>query len=394
MEVYDYIAICGEEYQGALTEELKRLGALAIEQGYKAVHFQADKKTAYEIHLQAAIPSRILRVLRRGAAAKERMVFFQALKIDWSGLLPEGARYLIEGIAGDRGPDSPSGNGLSKRVREAIEAHYQKRHKLPPKVDLEDPSVRIVVYYHGKKVTISVVTSGKSMHKRGYKSESHPAPVKEHVASALLELLGYTGEEVFYDPMCGSGTFVIEACYRALHKGALIHRKKGEFGLEHLRDFDRGLWREVSDWVRRQRLSEPKAPIYASDIDPIYVKMARRHALRARVERDIEFSTLDFLTAMPPASKGILIANLPYGERLQKDDEKALADFYQAIGDKLKKDYPGWVCGFLVAENAPWKKIGLRAYRQFKVKNGGIPCRFLLYRLYEGSLKKKHQVLS
>ena len=387
--VSKYIAVSSGEFQETLKEELSSLGASDIEDGYKAVSFYADKKTAYSIHLKTATASKIMEVFREGAAKDRRAIFFQALKVKWAHLFRPNATYLVEGIAGDRGKDAPSKNDISKVVREAIEANFAYEKKKKPQVDLKDPDIHVVAFYYRKRITISILTSGKSMHKRGYKSDRHPAPVKEHVAHSLLKMAGYDGSQTLFDPMCGSGTFAIEAAYIALQKGVLIHRKKGDFGLERLSHFDRDMWRLVQEDVRGERKESPHKPIFAGDIEKRYVDMSQRHALKARVERYITFQQRDFFTTKAPDSSGLLVVNLPYGERLSDKDEDLMA-FYKAFGDRLKKEYSGWTCAVLAADSSPWKQIGLRPYRRVQVRNGGIDCRFLLYRLYDGSLKSKY----
>lgn len=381
-----YIAICAEEFKEVLAQELQSEGAEEVTLGFKAVHFIASAKNAYKIHLKNATSSRIMQLLREGKAKDAKAVFFQALKIKWPEVIGSKTTYLVEGIAGDRGDDAPTSNILSRTIREALEASFDHVKVERPKVDLKDPQVIIVGYYHNRTISISVVTSGKSMHKRGYKTERHPAPIKEHLAASLLHMAGYDGSQVLFDPMCGSGTFVIEGAYIALNKGALIHRRKGEFGLEHMKTFDKDLFRLTQDEVRQGKKDAPPQPIFAADIEPRYLEMTQRHALKARVERHIQLSEQDFFKAPAPASKGILAVNLPYGERLTEGDLEA---FYKRFGDKLKQSYSGWTCAVVAAEGSPWKQIGLRPHSRRQLENGGIPCRFLLYRLYDGSLKQR-----
>ena len=375
-------------------DDLATYGATDIKEGFKAVRYRADQATAYSIHLKLGTASRILKIYREGAALSRKALFFQATKIKWDLLLDQNKTYLVEGVAGDRGPNAPSSNEISKAIREAIEACHKKRQLQPPKVDLKDPHHVIVGFYYGGKICISIDTSGKSLHKRGYKVGTHPAPIKEHLAHGLLKLAGYDGSQPIMDPMCGSGTFAIEAAYIALTKAPLIHRKKGDFGLEHLKNFDRTLWRETQDEARQMRGGELPQPIYAFDISPEYVNMTKKHALRARVERHLEIDRRDFLSAPPPPTKGLLICNLPYGDRLSQSDGQDLAAFYKAFGDTLKKQYTGWRAAILTAENAPWQSIGLRASKRLKIQNGGINCKFLIYDLYEGSHKRSKRARS
>jgi putative N6-adenine-specific DNA methylase len=184
--------------------------------------------------------------------------------------------------------------------------------------------------------------------------------------------------------MCGSGTLAIEAAMMAVRKAPQIHRKKGEFYFEWLKGFDRELWRATQDRVRAEKLDAPVAPLFASDVSEKYLAMARKSALDARVERYISFSTARFQDIEPPAGRGLLVTNLPYGERIGSDDGE-VRRLYQEVGDTLKKKFTGWQAAILAAEASPRKEIGLKPSRTIALMNGSIPCRLLLYDLYAGS---------
>jgi putative N6-adenine-specific DNA methylase len=272
-------------------------------------------------------------------------------------------------------------------VREALQSWFVEKTGERAVVDLENPEVELVAFVRGGRCILSLDTSGKSMHKRGYRSDRHPAPIKETMAAAMLLKLGYKGDVALYDPMCGSGTVVIEAASMALGKSALIHRKKGEFGFERHAFFNAKLWREIQDEARDEKLDALPAPIFASDISANYLEAARENAMRARVEKFMTFSKADFFDSKPPVAEGLLITNLPYGERIKGEfvgDDEA---FFKAIGDKLKRDYSGWRAAILAAEDSPWKFIGLKPSRKIKLLNGSIPVRLLVFDLYRGSKK-------
>jgi putative N6-adenine-specific DNA methylase len=223
------------------------------------------------------------------------------------------------------------------------------------------------------------------MHKRGYRSDKHPAPIKETLAASMLKLLNYDGSKPLYDPMCGSGTIVIEGVSMAMNKAALIHRKKGDFGFERLPFFNKNLWRDVQEDARQEKAEAPPAAFFASDISPKFIEAARENALRARVERYIEFNTGDFFELPAPAKEGLLICNLPYGERIKGVGSEDPIEFFKAIGDKLKKDYTGWQAALLVAEESPWKFIGLKPSRRIPLSNGSIPVKLVVFNMYKGS---------
>ena len=220
------------------------------------------------------------------------------------------------------------------------------------------------------------------------------APLKETLAAAMLHLSEwsqyYKEGKPFYDPMCGSGTILIEAAYIAMNKAPLIHRKKGEFSLEALRDFDYQLWRQTQDQVRQQKYAAPEQGIFGSDINRKFVEITKSHALRARVERHITVESADFLKRKAPCSPGILVCNLPYGERLEGQGSETIKEFYQEIGNTLKRNYSGWKVALLAAEDAPFKFIGLRPSRKIPLLNGSIKCKLLIFEMYQGSKKTKN----
>jgi putative N6-adenine-specific DNA methylase len=170
----------------------------------------------------------------------------------------------------------------------------------------------------------------------------------------------------------------------AVRKAPQIHRRKGEFCFEWLKGFDRELWRATQDRVRAEKLDAPIAPLFASDISEKYVAMARKSALDARVERYISFSTARFQDIERPAERGLLVTNLPYGERIGSD-EGAVRELYEAVGDTLKKKFAGWRAAILAASASPYKSIGLKPSRAIALMNGSIPCKLLLFELYAGS---------
>jgi putative N6-adenine-specific DNA methylase len=270
------------------------------------------------------------------------------------------------------------------QVRESIRDVFEHAQGVAPVVDRSEPKVVVVAHLRHGRCMLSFDLSGKSLHKRGYREQGHPAPLKETLSAALLIMAGYDGSQAFMDPMCGSGTIVIEAAMIAVHKAPQIHRKKGEFHFEWLKDFDRELWRVTQDRVRAEKLDAPTAPVVASDINPAYVAMAKKSALDARVEKYMTFNTGRFQDAEPPAPTGILVTNLPYGERIGSS-EGDIVQLYEEVGDTLKQKFSGWQAAILAASASPYKAIGLKPKRTISLMNGSIPCKLLLFELYAGT---------
>ena len=384
------IATCPEETKDVLIAELQQLGVSNIEPAYRAVHFRATEEQFYAAHLCLRTASRILRVIKEVAAQTPEMLYTQARRIPWQDYFGPERTFLVEGVPADRGEAFMRANDISQKVREGLQEHFLRiGDGKMPKVDLEEPRVIIVAFVAGGRCTLSFDTSGKSLHKRGYRQDGHPAPIKETLAAAILHLAGYDGTQTFLDPMCGSGTIAIEAAMIAMSKAPQIHRAKGQFQFEWLAFFNRDLWRTMQEHYRSEKLASPTHPVVASDIDAKYVELARANALRARVEKHMQFAVGRFQDIEAPGPSGILVANLPYGERLAKAGGIDLEAFYKEIGDTLKKKFTGWRAALLVAEDSPYKVIGLKTTRRIPLKNGGIPCTLLIYDLYAGSREKK-----
>jgi putative N6-adenine-specific DNA methylase len=377
------IATCPEETKPALEQELEALGATDLEPGFRAVSFEAGDALFYELHLKLRTASRILSVVKEVPAKSPPMLYSQVRRIPWCELFDVQHAFMVESLgADDEGGMTPK--QVITQVREGIRDVFGREVGHAPPVDTEEPKVVIVAHLARGRCTLSLDTSGKSLHKRGYRESGHPAPLKETLAAAILLMAGYDGTQPFMDPMCGSGTLAIEAAMMAVRKAPRIHRKKGEFYFEWLKDFDRQLWRATQDRVRAEKLEAPLAPVVASDIDASYVAMAQKSALKARVEKYMTFATRRFQDCEPCAERGLLVTNLPYGDRIGSR-EGDVRQLYEEVGDTLKQKFSGWQAAILAASASPYKAIGLRPSRTIALMNGSIPCKLLLFELYSGS---------
>ena len=377
------IATCPEETKPALVRELEALGAVDLESGFRAVSFEASEELFYELHLKLRTASRILRVVKDVPARSPQMLYSQARRIRWCELFDGRHGFMVESLGVDA-DDGIAPKQVITQVRESIRDVFTREQGRAPPIDVVEPKVVVVAHLARGRCMLSLDTSGKSLHKRGYREPGHPAPLKETLAAAILMFAGYDGSQAFLDPMCGSGTLAIEAAMMAVRKAPRIHRRKGEFHFEWHKDFDRPLWRAVQDRVRAEKLEAPPAPVVASDIEDRFVEMARKSALKARVERYVTFATRRFQDVEPPAERGILVTNLPYGDRIGST-EGDVRRLYEEVGDTLKQKFSGWHAAILAADASPYKAIGLRPGRSIRLMNGSIPCRLLLFELYEGS---------
>jgi putative N6-adenine-specific DNA methylase len=380
------VATCPEETKPALAAELQAFGATDLRPRYRAIEFDATPALFYEMHLGLRTASRLLRVIKEVPAHTAQMLHSQVRRLHWSEWFDRRHGFMVEPV-GIEAAGAITPKQVVTQVREGVREAFTTAGQAPPPVDTEEPKVVIVAHLARGRCTLCFDTSGKSLHKRGYREAGHPAPLKETLAAAILQFAGYDGTQPFLDPMCGSGTLAIEAAMIAVRKAPQIHRRKGAFHFEWLADFDRALWRETQERIRAAKLEQPPAPLVASDIEPRYVEMARKSALKARVERYLRFETARVQDVVPPADHGVLVTNLPYGDRIGGSREET-SRLYGEVGDVLKQRFAGWTAAILAADASPFKAIGLKPRRTIELRNGSIPCRLLLFDLYRGSRRR------
>jgi putative N6-adenine-specific DNA methylase len=384
------VATCPEETKPALMAELEQFGVAHLSPAFRAVAFEADPALFYELHLRLRTASRVLRVVKTVPARTAAMLQSQVRRLHWASWFDARHAFKVEYTGEDATAAGLPSKQVVTQVREGIRAAFQAAGDRVPRIDTEEPKVVVVAHLERGRCTLAFDTSGKALHKRGYRETGHPAPLKETLAAAILQLAGYDGTQVFLDPMCGSGTLAIEAAMLAVRKPPHMHRRKGEFHLEWLADFDRALWRATQDRLRAEKLEVPLAALHASDIDAGFVELARRSALGARVERYIQFAATPMQQVEPPAEQGIIVTNLPYGGRMGGDEETTRT-LYAQVGDTLKQRFAGWRAAILAAEASPWRAIGLKPASSMSLMNGNIPCRLLLFELYRGSRRSARE---
>ncbi len=375
---YQLYATCPDELTGLLAKEITSIGGTDVRTAYRVVYFSASKEVAYRVHLHSRLASRIFRVLKVIPAHSPTIIFDKAKKIRFDELFSERLAVSITVVASNDENQVPA-HLIGSKLREAINDCFQHHLKIIPNQSSWDAVIGITGYFHKKRLMVSVDTSFESLHRRGFRVEGHPAPLKETLAAALLAVCEYDGTTNFFDPMCGSGTIVIEAAQIAINRPALMQRKKGGFGFEYLHDFDSGLWQTILDQARGAE-RPAKVGLFASDIEPRFVEIARKTVTNASLESVVQLETKDFFNTEKPAESGLLIANIPYGVRMTEKDVSA--EFLQAIGNHLKNHFKGWRCGILAPASAPLKEIGLKPRKQASFLNGTVPVKLLIFDIY------------
>lgn len=403
-----WIATCPHETVEVLAAELSALGIQDQNALHRGIAFNADLETAYRAHLLLRTASRIQRVVGEFAAPDIDALRTELQKIAWPEWLRSHRPFTVAPALTDPHAQALGEQAVITSVVQSIQKGVFDTDKSPvylttglvstnraagkvlsdcrpnsgpvrksaPRFDPEaDNPITIVLFLRNGTCVLGIDTAGRALHKRGWRMTGHPAVLKETLAASILLLAGYTGQEPLLDPMCGSGTIAIEAAYIALNKAPLIHRGKDDFALEHLAGFDRALWRRVSDQLRSAKGNTLPAPIYASDIRAEYVEVARASALRARVEKYLYLSVKPFQQWVPPAPSGLLVANLPYGERIGAGVINAL---YRDMGSLIKQRFANWRIALLAPNDAPIHLLTLKTHKEIALMNGALPVKLLL----------------
>ncbi|MCK9399800.1 MAG: THUMP domain-containing protein [Bacteroidales bacterium] len=372
----DMIAKTFEGLEEILAKELSDLGAEDIGLLKRGIEFKGDKKLLYMANYNCRTALRILVPVARFRAADEIMLYDGVRSIPWEKYLDFSGKFAIDSVI-SYSPFTHSGF-VSLKAKDAIVDRFRDRFGKRPDVDTVDPDLRINVHLFKEQCTVSIDSSGSSLHLRGYRKASTEAPLNEVLAAGLLLLSGWDRKTPFVDPMCGSGTLLIEAALLAGKVPSGYYRPL--FGFEKWKDFDSKLW----DIVKREceeEIVEPGVPLRGYDRDEKAVQACLTNIEQAGVGKFVQVEKADFETGLPPYPRGFLLTNPPYGERIKVDDIKK---FYQDLGDVLKKNYAGYTAWLLGSDLEALKFIGLRPSRKIRVMNGPLECRLVKFDLYEG----------
>jgi putative N6-adenine-specific DNA methylase len=377
-----FFASCPRGLEALLSGELRELGAQNAESLPGGVAFEGDTRTSYRANLESRLATRVLMRLGRAPYADEQDVYEAALALRWTDWFSETQSIRVD-VNAIRSP-LKSLEFATLRIKDAVCDRFRADRGRRPDVDTRSPEVRIQAFLDRASVTLYLDTSGEPLHKRGYRKDAGEAPLKENLAAGILKLTGWDGSEPLLDPMCGSGTFAIEAAMMAL---AIPPGQARGFGFERLAGFDPRLWKEVRETALARAQAPRKLALFARDRYGEELKKARRNLEAAGLAPCVELKQADVLDTGAPAGAGVLVANPPYGARLGED--KALAEFYPKLGDTLKKFYAGWRCYLFSADSRLPKLLRLQTSRRTPLFNGPLECRLYEYKIVAGSMRKE-----
>jgi len=376
-----FFATCPRGLEALLAEELRRIGASGIRAIAGGVGFEGDLAACYRANLQSRIATRVLLRLGHAPYRKEQDVYDAAYEVPWQHWFAVERSIRVD-VTAIRSP-LKSLDFITLRIKDAVCDRFRAERDRRPNVDTRAPEVRIAAFLDAHHVTLYLDTSGEPLYKRGYRSERGEAPLKENLAAGILALTGWDTEEPLYDPMCGSGTFVIEAAMMALQIAPGASRG---FGFERLLAHDAKLWRGLRDEATAVQEKPRALPVFGSDISGRELRYAHENLKAAGLDQAVELRKADVLEVPPPAPCGVMVVNPPYGVRLVS--EQAMADFYPKLGDALKNRFAGWRCYIFSADTELPRRIRLKATKRTPLFNGPLECRLYEYRVIAGSLRR------
>lgn len=367
--------------EDVLAEELIALGANNLEIGKRMVSFEGNLSLLYKANIHCRTALRILKPIHTFKAKTTDEIYKEVKKMPWFDYLNEDNTFAIDAITfSDYFTHSKF---VSYRVKDAIADYFTQRTGKRPSVDVNNPDLLINFHVAQDKCTLSFDSSGESLHKRGYRTGQTEASLNEVLAAGMILKTGWRGESDFVDPMCGSGTILIEAALIAKNVPPGIYRSK--FAFEKWKDFDLELFEDLYNDDSGER--DFKYKIYGSDIDIKAIKIAKENVKSAGMNDCIDLQIKSFENyTEAPAEKGILITNPPYGERLKPEN---LDRLYEMIGERLKHIFTGYQAWILSYRKECFDRIGLKPSKKIKLVNGSLQCEFRKYDIFSGKRKEK-----
>ena len=362
-----------------LAQELTQLGANNIQIGRRIVSISGDKEMMYRANFQLHTAIRILKPIRHFKAQSAEDVYEEIQKIDWSEYIEDGKTFSVDSVVYSE--EFRNSRFVTYKVKDAIVDQFREKTGSRPNISVSNPDIRLNIHIAEDRATLSLDSSGESLHRRGYRQESVDAPLNEVLAAGMILMSGWKGDTDFIDPMCGSGTLLVEAALIARNISPGVFRK--EFAFEKWNDFDKDLFDEIYNDDSQER--EFEHHIYGYDIDMKAVNTARLNVRAAGLTKDITVEQADFKDFKKPENKSIIITNPPYGERISTPN---LRGTYKMIGERLKHEFGGNDAWVLSYREECFESIGLKPSIKIPVYNGSLECEFRKYSMFEGKLKE------
>lgn len=365
-----------------LAEELRALGAQDVTPINRAVAFTGTMQTLYKANYACRTALAILKPFAEFEANNEQELYDNVYKIKWEQILDVDCKFFIESAANSKIFTNSYYTAL--KMKDAIVDRFRRMFGRRPTIDTENADYKFNIHINANKVTLLMNSSGESLHKRGYRQGVGIAPINEVLAAGLIQLSGWKADCHFFDPMCGSGTILIEAAMYANNIPAQYYRKK--FGFMRWKEFNNSEWKGVKERLDRG-IREFEYEIWGSDIDRAVVEQAEKNLRFAKLHHDVCLFPNSFEFQDAPEGECMIITNPPYGERISVED---ITNLYTMIGDRFKSFGDGKTAWLITSDFRAMKSIGLKTSRKIQLYNGALECRFLKFELYDGSKKAKY----
>ncbi|PZD77029.1 class I SAM-dependent RNA methyltransferase [Mesonia sp. K7] len=380
MENFKMVAKTLYGFEDVLAQELKNLGAIDVQKGVRNVSFYGDKGFMYKANLSLRTAIKILKPIQSFKIFSEDDLYKKMYNIRWEEYLHNKGSLAIDATVHSQ--KFTHSKFIALKTKDAIVDKFRNTTGFRPSIDLQYPDLRINVHIEDMFCTVSLDSSAQSLHKRGYKASTNIAPINEVLAAGMLLMSGWDGRSDFLDPMCGSGTILVEAAMIACNIPPNINKK--EFGFEKWKDWDVDLFEKIeASALNKIRGFDHK--IIGYDKAPSAVRKAQENIENANLTEFISVEQQDFFKTEKVTEGHLhMLFNPPYGERLELLN---LELFYSQIGDTLKQNYPNTQAWFIVSNLEAIKNVGLRPSRKIKLYNGKLESRLLKYDIYEGSKK-------
>ncbi len=375
---FELIAKTFQGLEEVLAQELTELGASNIEIGRRMVSFTGDKAMMYRANFCLRTAIRILKPIKHFSAKTADEVYEAVKSIEWENYLDNMSSFAVDAVVFSN--EFRHSKFVAYKVKDAIVDYFREKTGNRPSVRINNPDVSFNIHVAEDQCTLSLDSSGESLHRRGYRQEQVEAPLNEVLAAGMILMTGWRGECDLIDPMCGSGTIPIEAALIARNIAPGVFRK--EFGFEKWKDFDQELFDSIYNDDSQEREFNHK--IYGYDNSPKANEIATHNVKAAGVTKDVILKIQPFQQFEQPAEKSIIITNPPYGERISSGD---LLDLYQMIGERLKHAFTGNDAWILSYRDECFDQIGLKPSVKIPLFNGALECQFRKYQLFDGKYK-------
>jgi putative N6-adenine-specific DNA methylase len=380
-----FFAPCPRGLETPLAAELTALGATYVTPTDGGIGFAGPLELACHANLESRLASRILWRIAHGRYRNEDELYGLANAVEWERHFNVDRTLRVD-VAATRSPLS-SLEFATLKIKDAVCDRFRAVTGIRPSVDKQRPDARVHAFLGEREATLYLDTSGEALFKRGYRRDADVAPLRENLAAGLIALSGWTPESPLLDPMCGSGTIAIEAAFIAADRAPGLGRT---FGFQKLAWYDGPAWQRIRQRAHDRVRAAPAVPaIFASDVDARVVELCRRNIAAAGVAGFVDVTVADALDRTAPAASGVLIANPPYGVRL--DTDAALTALYPKLGDALKQRFPGWTAFLLSGDTRLPKLIGLKPSRRTPLFNGAIECRLYRFEIVAGRHQRAAQ---